>query len=203
MKYLAKDPNSIIIKKELTYKYGNTKNNKEISKLLLNEQKGFCAYTEVKLSNVITSKDIEHFNSELKYTPKDNYYNYYLVTHGVNKEKEKKKHLDCQSLFDNLFFQNKENLWSRITYNREFNTFLPIDESDNEASVLIELICVNDIELVTKRTYLMKTINLLSFQNNKELVTHFEENLSQLVFPTALQFYFNLEKEIDELTSLI
>ena len=80
---------------------------------------------------------------------------------------------------------------------------MPIDESDNEASVLIELICVNDIELVTKRTYLMKTINLLSFQNNKELVTHFEENLSQLVFPTALQFYFNLEKEIDELTSLI
>ena len=46
MKFLAKSDQSEILRDGLLYKSGNTNGNKLLRSILLNEQKGFCAYTE-------------------------------------------------------------------------------------------------------------------------------------------------------------
>ena len=60
-----------------------------VAKILLDEQKKFCAYTDEYVSRT-DAKDIEHFNPTLKGTPEDNYYNWFLVKHQWNKEKSYK-----------------------------------------------------------------------------------------------------------------
>jgi CRISPR/Cas system Type II protein with McrA/HNH and RuvC-like nuclease domain len=75
MKRIIKNPNSQIITNNISYKKGN---NSELSKILLKEQKNFCAYTEEYIG-VNDAVDIEHFNPNLKYTSDDSYQNWFIV----------------------------------------------------------------------------------------------------------------------------
>jgi CRISPR/Cas system Type II protein with McrA/HNH and RuvC-like nuclease domain len=83
MRKIVKHPNSIVISEKLRYKDGNSLNNSKISKVLYNEQKGFCAYTEEYIGRA-DAKDIEHFNPTLKGGNEDGYYNWFLVKHQWN-----------------------------------------------------------------------------------------------------------------------
>ncbi len=80
MKRIIKDSNSEIIQKKIIYKKGS---NKELSKVLLKEQKNFCAYTEEYIG-INDAVDIEHFNPNLKFTDKDSYDNWFMVKHKPN-----------------------------------------------------------------------------------------------------------------------
>ena len=89
MRRIIKDNKSKIVSQNLKYLEDNSTNNQKISKILFNEQKGFCAYTEEYISRA-DAKDIEHFNPDLKGTISDNYSNWFLVKHQWNKEKSSK-----------------------------------------------------------------------------------------------------------------
>lgn len=86
MKFLKKDNNSIIVKKDLDYTNQNQR--KRIRDLLLEEQFGFCAYSERYALNT-DSVHVEHFDPRLKNTDKDNYNNWYAVLAWMNEHKSK------------------------------------------------------------------------------------------------------------------
>ncbi|MFN6075996.1 MAG: hypothetical protein ACK46Y_10545 [Fluviicola sp.] len=114
MKFLSKNSESEILKKKIVYK--KNADNQHLLNLLIEEQHNFCAYTDKFFEN-LESIDVEHFNSSLKETEKDDYFNYYAVLHKSNlyKIKKDKKYKDV-SFFETLFFQNKVDLDSRIQY---------------------------------------------------------------------------------------
>ena len=60
MRRIFKVNNSEIISRNLKYLKGNYNNNLRISKILLKEQKGFCAYSE-QFIGFEDATDIEHF----------------------------------------------------------------------------------------------------------------------------------------------
>ena len=72
MKRILKSTYSRIILEDIIYKSNN--DNSKLGKILLSEQKGFCAYTEQYIG-FEDANDIEHFNPNLKNKPEDNYYN--------------------------------------------------------------------------------------------------------------------------------
>ena len=171
MKFLGKKANSKILKENLAYKKGQGKKNKILKKLLLEEQKGFCAYTELYIGNTeksLISAEVEHFNTTLKY--KDDYYNYYAVLRGANLSKKKKdaKYKETakavKSFFGSLFFQDDKEFQKRIRYTD--GDYEEIDENDKEARDLIDFLGLNNPELHKARAYNRSTTFLLRFQPN-------------------------------------
>lgn len=85
MEFFAKTPDSEIIALKLSY--NNASQRKTLRAKLVEEQKGFCAYSEKYLS-MTESVDIEHFDPSLKGKDEDNYFNWYVCTHWINMHKK-------------------------------------------------------------------------------------------------------------------
>lgn len=134
MRYLYKDKNSSIINSGLIYST-NSKKNSELKKLILREQKGFCAYSEKYICK-IDSCDIEHFDPRKKYTENDNYYNWYIVISWINQTKAKKI-----GKFLPILEPNSEHIMNRIII--KDNLFIPKDNNDIEAKNLIDFLGFN------------------------------------------------------------
>ncbi len=82
MKRIEKKDNSEVIIKNLK----SPKDNFKIREILEKEQSNFCAYTEYRLTAGF-ARDLEHFNPKIKNTNKDNYYNWFVVSHKWNNKK--------------------------------------------------------------------------------------------------------------------
>ena len=132
MKFLAKSPQSQILLNKVLYRENNSVNNKKLTALLIEEQKGFCAYTE-KYLQPLDSAETEHINSSIKYN--DNYYNYYAVIRNANLYKQDEKYSNA-SFFKNLFFQDSDEFNTRISFSN--NMYYEIDETDTEAKEFID-----------------------------------------------------------------
>ena len=84
MKRIIKKSDSEIIKRNLIYK--TNADNSELRKILLKEQKKFCAYTEEYIG-YNDANDVEHFNPNLKDTKEDTYLNWFNIKHKPNNVK--------------------------------------------------------------------------------------------------------------------
>ncbi|RYX81646.1 hypothetical protein EON73_04705 [bacterium] len=134
--------NSKILTDNLTYKPGSS-TSKQISELLLQEQRSFCAYTDEYISRT-DARDIEHFNPKLKDTSQDNYYNWFLVKHQWNKEKSYK--------WDNyqpILHPTAADFEARVVYLD--GDYFAKSDLDVEAKNLIDLLKLDDAELANKR----------------------------------------------------
>ena len=131
MKFLSKSEDSPILKRGLKYVKGD---NSELRKLLLEEQKNFCAYTE-KYVEHLDSVEVEHFNSSIK--KNDDYYNYYAVVRKANLYKKDEKY-NGAAFFDSLFFQ--KNFDSRIRFVPGDLVYEEINTGDTEAIDFIDFV---------------------------------------------------------------
>lgn len=86
MNYWTKNPKSAI--KTSGLHYDSVRQRLELKRLLLTEQKGFCAYSERYIQNT-DAHDVEHFDPRIKTTTADNYENWYAVRTWINNHKPK------------------------------------------------------------------------------------------------------------------
>jgi hypothetical protein len=140
MKYLAKDPQSLII--AAGWKYSTQSHRPKIRQQLLAEQCGFCAYTERHV-DPLDACEIEHFDDRQKPTLEDSYWNWYAVHRLSNQQKPRiEKFLPILMPYDPTLPQ-------RIHYNE--GAFRAINPADLEAVNLIKFLGWNDPTLAMSR----------------------------------------------------
>jgi hypothetical protein len=148
VRFLLKDRSSRVLAEGLVYK--DKGHNDQLLDLLLDEQHGFCAYTE-KRSTPLDTCAVEHFDTRKKRTAADDYFNYYAVLQSANQRKRRReqKHRGA-AFFESLFFQKKAGL-SRIRYLPGEGVFEETYEDDHEARDLVDFLGFNDEILFEER----------------------------------------------------
>ena len=189
MRRIIKENNSKVLTDNLKYIEGNSINNFKISKILYNEQKGFCAYTEEYIGRA-DARDIEHFNPTLKGEISDNYYNWFLVKHQWNIEKSYK-----WLTFQPVLNPTDEHFNSRIIYDN--GDYRVSDANDIESINFMKLIKLDDLILADERKrYIRRKKNEiekygLSVKDFFEVLI--SDNINQISYIRAIQEEFNLD----------
>jgi uncharacterized protein (TIGR02646 family) len=190
MKYLKKNSESDIFKAKL--KYQKNGNNTELRRKLLEEQEGYCAYSERRVT--FEETDVEHFNSELKNA--DDYYNYYAVRTSVHRiktqtERAEKFRERTAEFFNTLFFQTENGFAERIGYFADDHIYEELDLKDTDAQLFIEFLSLNDPELVRERIRhierLQEIQEINKFLNIQNYLKQYPEETN---FPTAIEATF-------------
>ncbi|MBN2719396.1 MAG: hypothetical protein JXX14_26330 [Deltaproteobacteria bacterium] len=189
MKYLKKSSESEILKAGLKYIEGRS--NTELRRKLLEEQNGYCAYSEKRVS--IEDTDVEHFNSNLKNG--DDYYNYYAVGTSVHRRKTRIERTEKfrgrnTDFFKTLFFQTASGFGDRIGYFSDDHIYEELELNDTDAQLFIEFLSMNDPELVKERKRHIERLQEISaFVNIEEYLMKYPEEAN---FPTALEAEFDI-----------
>ncbi len=188
MRRVIKDPESRVLKENLTYISGNTYNNGKIANILFDEQKKFCAYTDEYISRT-DAKDIEHFDPTLKDKPEDNYNNWFLVKHQWNKEKSYK-----WSEYQPILSPTAVDFEERVIYNS--GDYIA-NKADLEASNLIKLLKLDDRALAEKRKkYITRKKKEIEISGNDAL-TYFSDlmtdDVCQVHYLRAIKEEFNVD----------
>lgn len=139
MRRIIKKADSKIIKDSFVYKING--DNSKLAKILLSEQKNFCAYTEEYVGNN-DAFDIEHFNPNFKNTPQDSYDNWFCVKHKPNMKKSIK-------WFEEIIHPTVEDFEDRLIYID--GAFFSKDTDDIPTKNLIALLDLNNEILVRDR----------------------------------------------------
>lgn len=148
MNYLSKLEDSIILVEKWVYSTKNHRKNLRIRNVLLEEQRGYCAYTEDFMTPT-HAVDVEHFDDRLKNTANDNYWNYYAVNHRWNSKKRSiVEFLPIMQPYD-------VTLKDRVFY--ADGEFQVVDEGDIEAKNLISFLSWNDPSLAECRADVVAT----------------------------------------------
>jgi hypothetical protein len=188
MKKIIKKKNSKIISEKLHYIEENSNNNKKISTILYQEQKGFYAYTETYIGRT-DAKDIEHFNPALKGTDEDSYQNWFLVKHQWNKEKSSK-----WGKFQPILHPTDATLEERILY-LDGDYFLA-EQEDEEAKNLLNLLKLDDIILADERKKYIKRkkneMGIFDSEPNDFFKTLIVNNVNQISFLRAIDEEFKI-----------
>jgi hypothetical protein len=191
MKFLPKNPQSDILKENLTYQQNRAENNRNLLVRLLAEQQNFCAYSEKYIED-LDSVEVEHFDASKKYA--DDYYNYYAVLRKINAQKRDEA-FRGNSFFKTLFFQNQTELYARIRYIKEDGVFETTNIADTEAQDLIEFLGMNDDKLYRQRKkhlHRLHDIKNDAKYDNVQFQQYLKKHLKELSFITALEHEFNL-----------
>lgn len=143
MRRITKQDASRILEENLKYTQGNKAINGRITKILLLEQKGFCAYTDEYISRT-DAKDIEHFDPTLKGTDADSYNNWFIVKHQWNKEKSYK-----WDTYQPILHPVSPDFEERVIYNQ--GDYFALLKDDIEAKNLVSLLKLDDVGLADKR----------------------------------------------------
>lgn len=198
MKFLSKHDDSEILEKGLVYKKGD---NKPLVKLLLAEQKSFCAYTEAYIlpdddDDFLESVDLEHFNAALKFTAQDNYHNYYAVLHRINIKKLDEKYANA-SFHASLFFHNRTELDRRIEYDLSDNFYFEKEEGDTEARDFIDFIQIDSPIVFNRRAAHLKKLETIrqAYPDNQGFINYLLTHRKDLDFITAIEKKFEIELE--------
>ncbi len=173
MKRIIKNHNSQIITSNLSYKKSN---NTELSKLLLKEQKNFCAYTEEYIG-INDAADIEHFNPNLKFTPNDSYHNWFMVKHKPN-------NLKRTNWIEPVLHPSSEDFEERLIY---FDGYFLHKPNDVETKNLIELLNLN---------------NEIFVKNRKKYIERRKERIKEKNIPVKDYFQEKIDSEIDSIKYL-
>jgi HNH endonuclease len=144
MRQALKLTDSPIVTKQLKY----PADSKKIRAILLQEQAGFCAYTEEYLG-IADAADIDHFNPTLKNKPEDNYNNWFLAKSQWNKKKSNKWLPDHDVLHPTAI-----DFETRIIYSN--GDYIAGRILDAEAENLIKLLMLDDLRLADQRKRYIK-----------------------------------------------
>ena len=188
MKRVLKSSNSEIITKNLQYKSNG--DNSILGNLLLKEQKGFCAYTEHYIG-YDDANDIEHFNPNLKDTPKDNYYNWYKVKHLPNQRK-------TNNWIDQILMPFDENFETRVIYSEGEYFAKPNDDEANNLIILLDL--NNQKKVEDRKNYIKRrkeSINDRKLLTKSEIENYFKDKIDNEIktisYLRAIQEEFKID----------
>ena len=186
MRKINKLKGSKILEENLNYKVKG--DNSKISQYLLEEQYGFCAYTETFFGRT-DKKDIDHFNPNLKGTTNDNYKNWFLVKSQWNIEKSNK-----WNNYQPVLHPTAIDFEERIIYFEGDYFVARID--DIEAINLINLLKLDDYELsLERKQYISRKKNEIKYFDNA--FSYFENlvtlNLGSIRFIRAIKEEFNVD----------
>jgi hypothetical protein len=188
MRFLSKRADSPILLAALVYLENRHANNTKLRSELAKEQKNFCAYTE-KYITEIDSTAVDHLNSGIKYH--DNYYNYYTALVWANNTKQDEKYRGA-TFFDNLFFQDYDELKNRIKY--DDGKYKAVNENDDEAEGFIDFLGFNHNDLyIYRQRHIKRLRNALAGLSNDEIIEYLRGDIEQLSFITAIEFEFGLD----------
>lgn len=194
MKFLVKDPASVILTEGLVYKPKG--HNDRLRELLSAEQRGYCAYTEKRLAHHDTVA-VEHFNRLLKDTPADDYYNYYVALQSANQRKRNKEAAhEGAGFFQTRFYQQRGAFERRIRYVAADSIYEEVDPSDAEAVALIDFLGLNDHEAVEERrkhVARLRDIFDRARWTKEQQLEHLGRYPDELSYPTALAAELNLD----------
>ena len=188
MKRIIKSPTSEIISKKLLHKTNS--DNSKLREILYKEQKGFCAYTEEYIG-FNDSKDIEHFNPNLKDNSTDNYYNWYLVKHLPNQRK-------MTNWNELILMPYAEDFEKRVIYDNFEYFAKPNDEEANNLILLLDL--NNQIKVKERRVYINRrreAINDKKLLNQNDIIKYFQDKIDneikQISYLRVIQEEFKID----------
>ena len=157
-------------------RYGKKRENARILAGLLEEQRGFCAYSERWISS-IDGADVEHFDPRLKSTDADGHRNWYAVLHKLNLEKPRKIEPVLPVLDPSSDLPDR----IRVVHGH----FEPIDANDIEARHLIDFLGWNRRELFEeRRKHVLRVGRMLERGIS---LAELSEDPANLSFATALE----------------
>jgi hypothetical protein len=187
MKRVLKFKESKIISSNLSYRENG--DNSELSKLLLEEQKGLCAYTETFLGRS-DKKEIDHFNPKYNFNERNNYYNLFLVKGQWNSEKSNK-----WDSFQPVLHPCDPNFEARILYDQ--GDYYAANTDDIEAKNLIELLKLDDPDLaIERKKYIYrKRSELAAFGSSIEdfFKTLISDDMNSIQFLRAIENEFKID----------
>ncbi|MEO8147769.1 MAG: hypothetical protein ABI723_09045 [Bacteroidia bacterium] len=181
MKRIIKPEDSLIVKENLHYE--NQSQRKRIREILEEEQQHFCAYTEERISTTF-AVDVEHFNSSIKGTSQDGYYNWFAVSHKWNIKKPDER----WNLYQPILNPVAEDLEERVIYDDGFYIHKP---DDVEAKNLIEFLDLNNDSLIKERQNYI--FSLKDIAPNINLESHLKKYPINIRFRRALKTEFEFE----------
>lgn len=170
--------------------YINGGDNSSLRKILFNEQKGFCSYTETYLGRT-DQKDIDHFNPSQDYVERNKYLNLFLCKSQWNKEKSN-KWKEYQPVLSPL----SNDFDDRISYNNELKLFEANNENDNYAKNLVKLLKLDDYDLsIERRKYIELCQELCKHYENHTIYFQkiTQKNLTELKFIRSLEIEFGID----------
>ena len=180
MRRIIKNSDSVIVKNKIVYKG----NNKELSSILLKEQKNFCAYTEEYIGTN-DAVDIEHFNPNIKFS--DNYENWFMVKHKPN-------NLKRTNYFETILHPTHEDFETRLIY---FEGIFLHSPEDIETKNLIELLNLNETKFVENRIRYIKRRKERIDERKISIKEYFQEKIDNeietLKYLRAIQEEFKID----------
>ena len=179
MKRIIKNPNSVIVQKNIKYKKGNIK---ELRSILLKEQKNFCAYIEEYIG-INDAVDIEHFNPNLKFTDNDNYQNWFMVKHKPN-------NLKRTNYFETILHPTHEDFETRLIY---FEGIFLHRSEDIETKNLIELLNLNATKFVENRIKYIKRRKERIDERKISIEVYFQEKIDNDI--ESIKFLRTIQEE--------
>jgi hypothetical protein len=183
MKRIIVSVESPIVIQNLKYKKGD---NSKIRKILLQEQKYFCAYTE-EYFGFNDVEDIEHFNPNLKYAKVDSYNNWFLVKHKLNNFKGTK-------WIEPILHPTDLNFKDRIIYK---DGIFYNNPDDIEAKNLIELLDLNnEINVKNRKNYIKRRKESIleeGIDPKSYFIDKINNEISTIKYLRAIQEEFNLD----------
>jgi hypothetical protein len=183
MRRIIKNPDSEIVLKNIRYKIGD---NKKLSKLLLKEQKNFCAYTEEYIG-INDASDIEHFNPNLKFTDDDCYENWFMVKHKPNSIKSTK-------WLQPILHPTDENFEQKLIYSDGCFLCHPDDIATQN---IIDLLDLNNLIFVRFRQKFIKRRKERIHERGVSIQDYFKEKIENEIesikFLRAIQEEFKID----------
>lgn len=179
MQFLKKNPTTTLT----TLRYSVASERDELRKGLLQEQYGFCAYSEefVKQSD---SCNIEHFYPKGENPSKeDDYMNLYATRSWLDEHKPKKI-----APFLPILEPHSADLHDRIHY--EAGIFKCVNEGDVEAQHLIDFLGFNKYEVSDDRrrhVSRVKQLKMSSWLSETEFLEYLKTHRQELSYATALE----------------
>lgn len=187
MRYLRKNIDSPLINSGLLYEKYSHRN--KIRNQLLLEQHHFCAYSERYLC-AMDEPHIEHFDSRLKGTERDDYYNWYATFPYMN------SHKGNISDYQPILTPGSPEIFYRIQYNIQHNIFTAVDLNDKEAFNLIEFLGFNRPDVMHRRGRHIRRVQQNVLYCNGDILQAMEimsEDKDNFSFATALEAIFAID----------
>ncbi len=190
MRRQDKKTESKILEEKL--KYIPNGSNSVLRKLLFNEQKGFCAYTETYLGRS-DQKDIDHFNPLQEFISRNEYYNLFLCKAQWNKEK-----LNKWKKYQPILSPTSQDFEERIIYNKDLKIFQAKNEHDIKANNLVKILKLDDADLADERKRYLERMVDYSVAYGISIKEFFikiisENNFEHIGFIRSVQEEFGIE----------
>jgi len=186
MRHIQKPEDSEVLKQNLTYKKGG--DNRKLRQILVEEQGGFCAYTDKHFKS--ETSNIDHFKPQkLLKEGEDGYHNWFAIYYTTNVVEKRAKWKEP------ILRPTDPTIVERIWYKKnEIDKTIIVDYApeDEAAENFVNIMGLNRNILAEERAAFVGRLRLLKHNLSiDQIKNHF------LTYPLEVDFYRLTEWELD------